>query len=353
MTTSLPAAVVLAGIALLSGPQASRPTADELRARGLELSFNLDHAESLAVFREAIAADPDNLAGYRLLTAALWSDALFRQGSISTGDFMGETEEPFRARQSNVDLEQAASELRRRADALSASSRRDGSIRDAETAYQIGAAYRLLSALAGSIGGSQWRSLGIARRAYQEHQRVLAIDPTRHDAELTVGLYRYYVSMMPVWSRLVAKVAGLDGDRDGGVRLVVQAASNEGPAQAYAQFSLIFIYNQQARYEDALAVIARLQQRFPRNRLLWLEAANTELRAGRAADARRSIESGLRMLDTDSRPRAFGELARWQYFYGVSLAQLNQVEAANQQFRAARDGDGVFAAKAKAALGRH
>jgi tetratricopeptide (TPR) repeat protein len=115
---------------------------------------------------------------------------------------------------------------------------------------------------------------------------------------------------------------------------------------------LIFIYNQQARYDDARSVIARLQHRFPRNRLLWLELASTELRAGRPGEARAAIEQGLRMLDTDPRPRAFGEVARWHYLYGLSLARMQQTDASRQQFLIALRADGPYAMKAKAALER-
>ena len=340
-------ALVLAGCILLSGSEPSPETADALRARGLELSFNLDHPEALAVFREAIKKDPDNLAGYRLLAAALWADALFRSGAVSADDFTGETRTPFLARQSNAELEIAAADLRRRVEALSAG-RRDGSPADAEVSYQIGAAYRLLAALAGSIGGSKWQALGSARHAYQEHQRVLAIDPGRNDASLTVGLFRYFVSNMPVWSRLVARVAGLGSDRDAGLRLVERAAAAEGPARSNALFSLIVIYNQQRRYDDALSAIGRLQRAFPRNRLLWLEAARTQLRADRNADARDSIARGLRMVETETRPLAFGELARWRYHYGVSLSRLHRVDAARQQLNAALEGESLDWVRASA-----
>ncbi|HYE88969.1 MAG TPA: tetratricopeptide repeat protein [Vicinamibacterales bacterium] len=333
-----PGTLVLAAL-LLSSAQ-SPADAAALRARGVELSFNLDHADALIAFRDAIKADPDHLAGYRLLTAALWADALFKNGAITADDFTGETRTAFQSRRATSDLEHAAADLRRRVDALS-NSRRGTSQADAETAYQIGAAYRLLSALAGSIRGSQFSSLGAARRAYQEHQRVLTVDRHHADARLTVGLYRYFISRMPAWSRLFAVVAGLDSDRDGGLRLVEQAAASDGPAQANALLTLIVIYNQQARYEDALAVIRRLQQKFPRNRLLWLEAATTQLRAGRAAEARESIEHGLRMLHDDPRPRAFGELGRWRYHYGVSLAALQQTPAAKEQFTAVLQGESL------------
>ena len=170
---------------------------------------------------------------------------------------------------------------------------------------------------------------------------MLELDPSRKDAALTVGMYRFLVSRLPAWSRIAARVAGFDSDAAGGVRLIEDTAANDGPAQANAMFSLIAIYNQLERYDDALKMIRDLQRRFPRNRLLWLEAAMTELRAGRAADARLSLERGLQVVAAETRPLAFGELARWRYLYGVSLARLQHADAAAQQFRAALDATGL------------
>ena len=328
------AALTLAGCLLLTDMQPSPQRASELRARGIELGFNLDYPEAIAALRESISADPDSLEGYRFLATVLWSSTLFQQGAITADDVSGESISPFRARQSSAALDSAAADVLRRAEALAAS-QRGKPHPDPAAVYQIGAAYRLLGGIAATIEGSRWRSLGAARRAYQDHQRVMASDPSQMDAVLTVGTYRFLVSNLPAFTRLAARVAGFDGDRALGVRLVEQAAASEGPAQASALFSLIVIYNQLERYDDALGVIARLQRRFPRNRLLWLEAASTQLRAGRAVDARRSLERGLQWLAKESRPLAFGELARWRYQSGVSLARLDQTDAATQQFRAA------------------
>jgi len=335
-----PAAVLIGVLLAIAATGPSHPSTEELRARGMELGFNLDHDEAVAAFKESIAKDPGNLAGYRLLAGALWSHALFQRGAITTDDFVGENASAYRKSVSDPELDRTAKELLRRADALSATIA-DGSTTSADARYEVGAAYRLLSTLEGTVGGSQWRSLGAARRAYREHSRLLSIAPQRADAALTVGLYRYLVSTMPAWSRLVALVAGLDSDRQAGTRLVEQTAAIDGEMQASAMFSLIVIYNQQQRYDDAIAIIHRLQDRFPRNRLLWLEAACTGLRAGRAADARASIEHGLAMLDSDPRPRAYGELARWHYHYGIALARLHQSELAEQQLAAALQGEAL------------
>jgi tetratricopeptide (TPR) repeat protein len=306
----------------------------------MELGFNLDHDEAVAALKASIAADPNHLAGYRLLGGALWSHALFERGAITTDDFTGENASAYRKRAGDPELDRVAAELLRRSDALAAAIR-NGSTTSIEAHYEVGAAYRFLSTLEGTIGGREWRSLGAARHAYREHQRVLSIAPQRGDAKLTVGLYQYLVSTMPVWARLVAVVAGLDNDRQLGIRFVEQSAATDGEMQASAMFSLVVIYNEEQRYGDAVAMIRRLQARYPRNRLLWLEAACTELRAGRAADARASIEHGLHMLDSDPRPRAYGELARWHYHHGVALARLNQIDLAEPQLRAALQGDAL------------
>jgi tetratricopeptide (TPR) repeat protein len=303
--------MTLAGV-LVCTAVAAGPTvgAAALRERGIEFGFNLDYDEAIDAFRQSIAADPGNLEGYRLLAAALWSRALYQQGAITTDDYAGKSGSAYRRRASNPELETAARELLRRTEALSAALER-ARTPSVEDRYQVGASYRFLSTLEGTISGNQWRSLGAARRAYREHERVLAIDATRVDAGLTVGLYRFMVSTLPIWSRVVAKVAGLDSDRKQGLRLVEEAAAANGPMQASALFALIVIYNYEERYDDTLRVIRELQRKFPRNRLLWLEAAHTELRAGRGADARISIAHGLRMLDTDTRPLAPGERRRW------------------------------------------
>ena len=68
---------------------------------------------------------------------------------------------------------------------------------------------------------------GAARRAYDEHERVLALDPTRKDAGMVVGMYRYGVSTLSWPWRLVAGMAGFGGGKDRGLRMVEDAAAFE------------------------------------------------------------------------------------------------------------------------------
>ena len=178
-------------------------------------------------------------------------------------------------------------------------------------------------------------SLGPARRAYREHERVLELDPARKDAGLIVGLYRYGVASLPAPLRLLAHLAGFGSGRERGLRLVEDASRYPSHVQSNALFMLVLLYNREARYDDALHVIVELQSRYPRNRLLWLEAGGTALRAGRPAVAKGMLEEGLARLAVDARPRAAGEEARWRYTYGAALGALDDPHAADRELRMA------------------
>ena len=78
-----------------------------------------------------------------------------------------------------------------------------------------------------------------------------------------------------------------------------------------------------------------MRQRYPRNRLAWLESGSTCLRAGRAKDAERFLEEGLARSESDTRERMFGEKALWQYKLGAVRAALGRRAEAEQSLRQA------------------
>lgn len=307
------------------------------RARGLALGYNLDYADALAAFREATTDDPHDATAYSLSAATAWIALLFEQGAITVDDYLGQARATLSRGGASPDLVRAFNDDLGRAQTLAEARLRDHPD-EAEAHYRVGTVFGFRASYLATVEGRVFASLGPGRRAYREHERVLAIDPSRHDAGLIVGLYRYTIAALPAPLRLIARVVGFDADRSGGLALVEQAARYPSDVQSNALFTLILIYNRESRYDEALAVIGELQQKFPRNRLLWLEAGNTALRAGRAADACRWIEEGLARLAADPRPRAMGEDARWRFAHGEALVALRQSARAEPELRAALDG---------------
>jgi len=320
-----------------AAPSADPAIAVALRARGLGLGYNLDHAEALEAFKEAIAADPDAPAGYRLAAATIWITVLFEQGIITVEDYLGQARANVPRSAPTAKLEAAFYDYLHQAQVLAERRLRDHPA-DADAHYQVGAAFGFEASYVATVEGRVLGSLGAARRAYFEHGRVLKLDPARQDAGLIVGMYRYAVSELSVPLRFFAYLSGFRGGRERGLRLIEDAARYPSDVQANALFTLILLYNREGRYDDALGVIRQLQARYPRNRLLRLEAGGTALRANRPAEARVWLEEGLAQLANDPRPRAPGEEGRWRYTYGSVLVVLKDIQPAERELRAALAG---------------
>jgi tetratricopeptide (TPR) repeat protein len=155
----------------------------------------------------------------------------------------------------------------------------------------------------------------------------LLLAPSRKDAGLIVGTYRYLVSSLVLPARWIAYIAGFGGDKEKGVRLIQEAARYPRSATD-AKFALVLILNREGRYDEAVGYVRALQREYPRNRLLWLEAGSTLLRGGHAADADVQLTEGIQKLQQDTRPRMFGEEGLWYFKRGEARVRLRRLDGA-------------------------
>jgi tetratricopeptide (TPR) repeat protein len=328
--------IVAAAVALsVAAPALANPQSAALRTQAADQLYNLDRDEAMATFRRAVAADPSDAGAYRGLASALWLSVTFRRGNMTVDDYLGKIARP-NGKMPPPPPETAAAfrEAIDKALAL-ARARIEANDKDADAHYQVGSAVGLRASYTATVDGSVVAAFRSAREAYSEHERVLELDPRRKDAGLIVGTYRYVVSAVALPLRLMAYVAGFGGDRQKGLRLIEEAADYRGDNQPDARFALILIYNREKRFDDALKQLEVLRQRYPRNRLVWLETGSTYLRAGRPADAERFINDGLERFSADQRPKMFGEDALWLYKRGAARAAMGKAAAAEQDLRKA------------------
>jgi tetratricopeptide (TPR) repeat protein len=321
-----------AGFAALLGmasvPAQGNPESEALRAKAADHSYNLEHDLALATFRQAVQADPQDAGAYRGLASSLWLSITFRRGNMTVDDYLGRPNKPNANQLPNPPAETVSGfrEAIEKAIAL-ARQRIATNPKDADAHYQLGAAVGLRASYTATVEGSVAGAFRAAREAYEEEEKVLDLQPQRKDAGLIVGTYRYIVAALSLPLRMVAYVAGFGGGKEKGIKQIEDAAAYGGDNQTEARFALILLYNREKRYDDALKVLATLRERYPRNRLVWLESGSTSLRAGRAADAERFLNDGLRRFADDPRPRMFGEDALWRYKHGATLAALGRSDA--------------------------
>jgi tetratricopeptide (TPR) repeat protein len=327
---SFAALVVLAVLALVAAPATANPVSQTLRAEGSRQLYNFDLEAARETFKKAVAADPSDSGAYRGLASVLWAQTASLRGSMTVDSYLGGIS------RSDVSLPPPPAALATafksavdQATAL-ARARVTSHPDDVDAQYDLGAAIGLRASYAATVEGSVMSAFRAARGAYEAHERVLQISPTRHDAALIVGTYRYVVAAMSLPLRWAAYIAGFGGGAEAGLQMVESAARYPGDSQTDAQIALVLLYNRERRYDDALQQLRSLRERYPRNRLFVLEAGSTSLRANHLEDAERTLSEGIDRLASDTRPRTSGEEALWYYKRGAARAGLGKDDEARR-----------------------
>jgi tetratricopeptide (TPR) repeat protein len=340
--------------ALLPAGAAANPRAAELRRLGYALAYNLDHDEALAMFRQAVAADPDDSASYRAIAAVTWLNILFRRGALTSDEFLSSMPE------SNATVKTPPADLAAtfRANIDKAIQLAEARVarypRDADAYFDVGAAKGLLAAYTVTVEGSLFGAVSLARAAFKAQEQVLALDPSRKDAEFFTGSYRYAVANLGSVKRWMAYLAGFGGDRQRAIRMLEESAAYPSDVQADATILLVLVYNKEERYDDAMRLLEGLRREFPRNRLLWLESGATDMRAGRPARALEFLDAGIAMFERDPRPKAFGEAALWYAKRGAAYVALGDRVRAEADLRKAlaAEGRGWVRGRCRTELGK-
>jgi tetratricopeptide (TPR) repeat protein len=316
-------------------PAASAQSSRELRERAADLLYNLDHDEALRLLRQAVAVDPNDSANHRALASSIWLHILFKRGAVTVDHYLGSFTK------TNVEMKNPPPELdaefkREIAKAIEIAEKRVAAApRDAQAKFDLGTAVGLQASYIASVEGKLMAGFRAARRSYNAQEEALALDPRRREAGLIVGTYRYLVSTLSLPMRWMAYVAGFGGDKDRGLKMIEETVAAGGENRTDAEFALVLLYNREKRYDDAMRVLGNLRRRYPRNRLVVLEAGATATRGNRPAEAETLLTEGLAMLARDNRAKIPGEEALWHYKRGAARVMLRRADEAMADLRQA------------------
>jgi tetratricopeptide (TPR) repeat protein len=325
------AASLLCCLSVPISAQSSR----ELRDHAAELAYNLDHEDAIAMLHKAVKADPSDPANHRALASSIWQDILYRRGAVTVDQYLGSLT------RSRIDVPPPPPELDaefKREIALAiqlAEQRVRAAPKDAQAHYDLGTALGIQATYMASVEGRLLAGFRVARRSYDEQERVMQLDPRRKDAGLIVGTYRYVISTLSLPMRFMAYVAGFGSGKDRGLRMVEESAAAPTEDRNDALFALVLLYNREKRYADAMRILADLRRLYPRNRLIVLEAGSTAIRANRSAEAETLLTEGLAMFAQDGRQKIPGESALWRYKRGTARVRLGRSQDARADLRKA------------------
>lgn len=319
---------------------------DELRAQGFEALYNLDYDGARQKFKELVRLYPDHPAGPQFLAAALWSQTLYQsrrlQASIyNTDAFYAKNED-----KADPQVIQQFRELTRAAKQL-AEARLKRNARDVEALYYLGAVEGLKATFAYTVERRFLAAALDGSRGVDRHRDVIKLDPTFHDAEVTLGLYDYTVGGLPLLLKVAYGVTGARGSKRRGLETLERVAREGKWARDDARIVLIALYKREERFADAANVSRELEAKYPRNYLFKLELADAlasqasvERKANRVAEAQKLEREAFTAFDALVHDRLTRESAARlldliHFQYGEALMVAGQPEAAAREYLSA------------------
>ena len=177
-----------------------RAKMESLHQAGAEALYNLDYEGARRQFKEIARLFPGYPAGQQFLAASLWIETLYEtrrlQSSLyDTHSFYSDKEDKVDARI----VEQFRSwtrEAKRLAEA-----RRKQNPRDVEALYYLGSIQGLKASFEEAVERRHFAAMRDGSDAVDFHRDVIKMDPSFHDAEITIGLYDYAVGISPSGSK--------------------------------------------------------------------------------------------------------------------------------------------------------
>jgi tetratricopeptide (TPR) repeat protein len=326
---------------------------ETLRVTGSEALFNLDYETARKSFREMAEAFPNYPGGPQFLADSLWIETLYKtrrlQSSLYGGDDTFYSTSDDKADPQLVDQFRTLTRQAR----LLAESRLKQSPRDTEALYFLGAIEGLKASFEEAVERRHFAALKDGSDAVDRHREVIKLDPSYHDAEITIGLYDFTVGSLSLPVKLVAGVAGFHGSKKRGLATLERVAKEGHWVHDEAKTLLIVLYTREKRFAEAAAIAKDLAAKYPRNYLYRLEAADAlvlqaaqEREASHTTATTTTENEALATFDSLLKDKAVRNTAARafdliHFKYGEALMTAGQYDRAVREFLTAADVPGA------------
>jgi tetratricopeptide (TPR) repeat protein len=326
LLTSWPTESVRGQGAATNAPRDGLHLFESLRREAFDAFYSLDYKTSRKLFQQIMDQIPEHPAGHLYMATQVWVDLLnstrrLQADIYSSESFYSETEDkvdPKVDRQFRGHVQKAIEK---------AEARLVKNGQDVDARYFLGAAHAVLAVYQATVTREFFGGLKNGRRAVSEHRKIVKQDPNFADAYLSIGMYDYVVGSLPLWVKIIATIGGIRGNKERGIKELHRVVEKGKYAKFDAQVLLIAIYVREEQPQKALNLIQELVDRYPRNYYLPIEAANLQVKIGRAKE-------GFSAFDAMLRNKQFQEVYDLIHFqYARTLAAQNARSAALEHYR--------------------
>lgn len=316
-----------------------------LRREGSAAIYDLDYATARTKFEEIRKRLPQHPAGDLYLAMTIWLEHLNRSRRLQTGLYQNESSFYAGAEKAKEEAEGDAVDpavdrafrdrmapAKTKALALVARNKND-----ADAQYFLGAFYGVMAGYEASVARKFFAAMRNGSRSVDAHEKVLKLKPDYYDAYLSVGMYDYIVGSLPFAYKAIAALVGIRGNKQRGIKRLESIVEHDAATADDARVFLLAIYQNEKRYEDALAMTQQLSAKYPRSYLLKLETAATLILLKRSEAAYAAFEALLKD------PAAASAIDLVHYQFAEALASNREFQRAAEHFLAVPKAKGADA----------
>jgi tetratricopeptide (TPR) repeat protein len=122
--------------------------------------------------------------------------------------------------------------------------------------------------------GESHKAIWDGKKGYDLLEQAVEEDPTNYDAKMGLGLFRHLISKAPDALKPVISLAGLTGDRYGGLKMIEEAAAKGTYARQEARRWLGELYLDEDLPQRAVIHLAALKDAYKKNWYFWYRYAD-------------------------------------------------------------------------------
>lgn len=288
---------------------------------GFQHFYNLDYDGAMARFEQVQKSHPqDPMASGYVLMVTIFRE-LYRQDLLDTTYYAREN---FLSsgHKSNI-----SDETRKRVDQLTdtavnlADARIKANSKDKDAYFARGYAKGMHAAWMTMADHSYTAAARQGLSARNDSEEVLKLDANYADAKMAVGIQQFAVASLPRFVRMLVGIAGIGGNKEGGLNLLRESAAHGTVTQVESQTALSLFLRHDRRYSEAFAVAKRLAEQYPHDYLFRLEEANLMKDGGHGPEA---IALYQTVLNDAATPGYFVDARLQLAYFGLAETQRGQ-----------------------------
>jgi tetratricopeptide (TPR) repeat protein len=309
--------------------------------RGFDHFYNVEYEEALAVFRKAGAADTNDPQRHNHIAQAILYSAMLKAGALESELISGTNPFLRREKMNPTAAEQAAFDDAMKAAFAKAEAQLQRNPKNAAANYSLAVSYGLRANYSYLVRKAWYESLKDSTAARKYAQLALDADPSFVDAKIILGLHDYIVGSLSWTYKMLGFLAGIRGDRDGGIRTLEQVAATGINNRSDAKVLLAAIYRREKRSMQAVPLLENLIAAYPRNYLFRLELAQMLGDLGEreksiatvdaVADLQRKQAPGFTKLQGEKIAFIKGNLLFWFDEYDKAVVELQSAVKARDR----------------------